>query len=115
MAEIHKLVALADDLEWFFLAALKGKTPSEHTREPYDSIGSQRTPISFGLSEGYPCTDIAHFYISRQLGNNWVEEIIKNLNPKSMGMDYFDLYIFFFAVFSNNVNYKFPGALFFVY
>lgn len=80
MSVIFKTTALADEIGWFFEAALKGKIHlAEDNPAPF-CIGSQKTPISCGLSEGYTHHDIAYFYIARELGNDWREKIIENLN-----------------------------------
>lgn len=81
MREQHKVLALADELEWFFLAALKGVTPSNVKPLYGQKSRPPKTPISKGLNEGYPHADIAHFYIARECGNDWVKHLVDNLNP----------------------------------
>ena len=80
MTEIFKTTALADELEWFFVAALKGKIHGYSNETQLCPVGSQATPISFGLSEGYSAQDIAHFYLTRDLGADWQEKLVDNLS-----------------------------------
>ena len=79
MSQIFKTTALSDEMEWFFVAALKGKMHASSKEEQLCPVGSQQTPISFGLSEGYLPQDIANFYITRELGENWQEVMLSKL------------------------------------
>ena len=79
MSQIFKTTALGDELEWFFLAALKGKMHAFAKEEQFSPTGSQKTPISSGLSEGFSPQDIAHFYLTREIGADWQERMVDNL------------------------------------
>ena len=39
-------------------------------------VGSGQTPISNGLSEKFSTSDIAHFYIAKELGPSWLNHLI---------------------------------------
>jgi hypothetical protein len=80
ISTVFKTTALADEVEWFFEAALKGEIRTNEDGPAPFCIGSQKTPISFGLSEGYTQQDVTFFYIARELGNDWREKILENLN-----------------------------------
>jgi hypothetical protein len=73
-------MALSDELEWFFVAALKGKMHEYAKEEQFSPTGSQETPISSGLSEGFSPQDIAHFYLTREIGPDWQERLVDNLS-----------------------------------
>jgi hypothetical protein len=80
MGKLHKLTALSDELNRFFVATLTGKVHAASGRGQLEAFGSQQTPVSFGLSEGYSPQDIAHFYVARELGNRWIANILDNLD-----------------------------------
>lgn len=80
MSIVFRTTALGDEIERFFAAALMGEMHVAKEEPAPLCIGSQQTPISSGLSEGYTHQDIAHFYIARALGNDWRLRIIENLN-----------------------------------
>lgn len=80
MSQIFKTTALSDELERFFVAALKGKIHEYCNESQLCPVGSQKTPISFGLSEGYSPQDIVHFYLTRELGVDWQRRLVDNLS-----------------------------------
>jgi len=84
MNQLHRLAALSDEFIWFFKGALLGKI---HESELSDAqaFGSQQNPVSRGLTDGYSAQDIAHFYIVRELGGDWIEQILDNLYEEFLG------------------------------
>lgn len=81
MKKLHKLTALSDELSWFFKDAFSGKMQKSELSGA-KTFGSQQNPVSMGLSDGYSAQDIAHFYIARELGSDWVEKILEHLDDE---------------------------------
>ncbi len=82
--ESKDLKRLSVSLKSFIDGALLGEmhlTPDDVEDDGgYESklevVGSGQTPISNGLSERFSTSDIAYFYIARELGPSWLNHLI---------------------------------------
>jgi hypothetical protein len=74
MVGFGKILDLHDDMKRFFLFAMQGKVHESTGCGSESELDCEmlKTPDSRGLHEGYLHTDVACFYIARELGNDWV-------------------------------------------